>query len=234
MANMNATLDNRHKLALPYWARPGVALFAKKVDTEGGDDENDDDEDDDEEDDDDEEEDPDADKSPEELAAELKRTRAALTKANKDGSRNRKKYRTRVAELESAQGKAGGKKDDDEDVEERIRKATEAAKSEVTSAADQRIIRSEAKAALTAKGADPAKVKKLIGLLDMDDLEVDDDGVDGLDEAVDELVSDWPELFGTKKGGKRIQGRSGRSGDEGGKKVLTATEQQARQLTKGR
>lgn len=237
---MATTLDNRHTLALPYWARPGFML--REAPASGGG--NDDDELDDEEDDDEEDDDPDADKTPEELKAELVKARAALKKANGESQRGRTSLKTRVKdlekELEDARNGGGdddeakGKKVDEVALNRAVERARKEGRQEGETAGNKRVILAEARSALAAKGAPADRLKKLVGLIDFDGLELDDDGVIGLDDAVDDLVTEWPELFGTKKV-RRIGGGSGRSGDdEGKKKAMTATERQVADLARAR
>jgi hypothetical protein len=238
---MATTLDNRHTLALPYWARPGFMLREAPADGGGNDDEGDDEEEDDDE---EEEDDPDADKSPEELKAELVKARAALKKANGESQRGRTSLKTRVKDLEkeldeARNGGAGGDEDKGKKVDEvalnrAVERARKEGRQEGETAGNTRIIRTEARAALAAKGAPADRLKKLVGLIDFEGLELDDDGVIGLDDAIDELVTEWPELFSAKKV-RRIGGGSGRRGDdEGSKKAMTATERQVAELAKAR
>lgn len=230
------SLDNRHSLKLPYWARPGIRL-AVAPGGDGGDDgddgdEGDDDGDDDEDDDDLDEDgkpkvdDPDKDKTPEEIKAELIRTRATVNKLN--GRELKRRKERKAAEAEAA--KNPPTKIDEKDVDKRIAAAVDEATASVQTKANDRIINSEAKALLAARGADPKRLTKLLKMLDRDDLEVEDDGVDGLEDAIDDLVTDWPELFSTKKPRKRIAGNSDRLDKDGKRKTLSATERQAAQL----
>jgi hypothetical protein len=243
MDNLNASLDNRHKLALPYWARPGIRLVKKGDDdgTGAGGDDGEDDEDDDDED--DEDDDPDADKTPEELRAELAKTRAALKRSNGEDARARRKTKERLAELEKELEEArngGGDDDKSGKVDEKaLSRAVDKAKrdgyNEGVSIGNKRVMNAEARSALVARGASAAKVAKLTSLIDFGELELDDDGVIGLDDAIDELVSDWPELFQTPRP-RRIGGKGGRGDRErdDDKKALTATEKQVLALKKGR
>lgn len=219
MPNLETTLDNRHSLAMPYWARPGVALFAKKNDDEGDhDDEGDDEEDEDEEDDD--EEDEDADKSPEELAEELKKVRDALKKANGSSAKKRsttKQLRARIAELESAGGAKGKRKKDDEGDEDEVDldAVRAAAKAEAKAEADKTRIADKSEPVLARAGVDPKRLAKAVKLLDFDDVELNDDGtLDGLDEQIDELRKEWPELFARPRKRRSTAGQGDRDGDE--------------------
>lgn len=218
MPNLETTLDNRHSLALPYWARPGVALFAKKNDDEGDhDDENDDEEDDEDEDD---EEDEDADKSPEELAEELKKVRDALKKANGSSAKKRsttKQLRARIVELESAGGAKPKRKNDEEGDEDEVDldAVRAAAKAEAKAEADQTRKADKSEVALGRAGVDPKRLAKAIKLLDLDDVELNDDGtLDGLDEQIDTLRDEWPELFAKPRKRRSTAGQGDRDGDE--------------------
>lgn len=223
--------DNRHKLAAPYWARPGLMTFAPKADEGGG---SDDDLDDDEDDDEDEDDDPDEGKTPEELAAELKAARAALSKANASSAKRRgatKTLKARIAELEAAGGKPAAKPEDETAPDlDAVRKA---AAREATAEAQAKIVKAEARGALKALGVKPERVGKLVGLLDLTEVDVDDDGeVEGLDEAIDALKAEYPELFGaTTRRRRSVTGDDDRDGS-GGKapKITDASKLQAAAL----
>lgn len=217
MPNTEATLDNRHSLALPYWARPGVALFAKKADDEGDVEDEDGDEDDEDEDD---EEDEDEDKSPEELAAELKKVRDALKKANGSSAKKRsttKQLRARIAELEGAAGAKPKRKKDDEGDEEEVDldAVRAAAKAEAKAEADATRIADKSELVLARAGVDPKRLAKAVKLLDFDDVELNDDGtLDGLDEQIDTLREEWPELFAKPRKRRSTAGQGDRDGQE--------------------
>jgi hypothetical protein len=231
------SLDNRHKLARPYWARPGFALFAKKADDdEGGVDPLGDDEDDDDEDDDDED-DPDEGKSEDELRAELKKVRASLGKANGSSAKRRKRARELQDELDrlKAAGKPKGKKaDDDEDEDELdVDAIREAARREGEKAGNDRVKKAELRTALAKAGVrDDAALKRLVGMVKLDDFDIDDDGeVDGLDDLIDELKADLPALFGTRRKRESVAGDNDRDGGGGReRKTATASEQAAAKL----
>jgi len=207
---------------------------------EGGDDEGeDDDSDDEEEDDDSDDEDGDDDsddgkgkpkpKKPEDEIRELK---AALRKANRDARRNR------IRAKGGNPDKDGDGDDDGPDVNERA-----------TAMAKPIVIRAEARTLLADAGftGDAKAATRLIRTLDLRgvDVELDDDGevvdIDGLDEQIEELVEDWPQLFGKGASGttrRRSAGRidatrdsgSGRGRSGSGGKGKSATERQAEQL----
>lgn len=59
---------------------------------------------------------------------------------------------------------------------------------------------------IVAKGKEQTAIGKALKLIDMDEVELDEDGeVEGLDEQIQELKESFPELF-VKKGGRRIAG----------------------------
>lgn len=136
---------------------------------EGGDDEGDD-----EDDDDDSEYEP-------PTKAEWKKTQDALKKANAQAKKHR------LAAKKAASAKDGGA--DKKDVEKAI--------SDTEAKWRPRLVNKAAKAALLAAGA--SKPDRLIKLIDHDELDIDDDGeVEGLDDAIEELKEDYPELFKEK------------------------------------
>ena len=168
---------------LPFFVRS----FAKSA---GGgsskkDDDDDEDDDDDDDDDDDEDDDPDADKTDEELRDELKKTRASLAKANGQSAKRRKALRERERELEEARRPKPKKKADDDDDGPDLDTIRHEAKAEGEKAGTLRAKRAEAKAALLSAGVNPARVVKATGLLDLDELDLDDDGLDGVEEAIE-------------------------------------------------
>lgn len=62
-----------------------------------------------------------------------------------------------------------------------------------------KVIRAEARGALASAGVDSAKLNKALRLLDMDEIDVDeDDEVHGLEDQIDELREEFPELFAPK------------------------------------
>lgn len=210
------TLDNRHAIARPYWARPGI-LTATAADSGGGADDDLDDEGD--EDDEDDEDDPDAGKTEEELRAELKAARATaaqLLSSRKSEREKRREAQKRAAELEGKIGK--GKGADDEDGPEARAAALEAARREERDRADRKVKLAEARGALRAAGVDPARLDRALGLIDLSDLDVDDDGnVDGIDDAIETLKGDLPELFAPKTRRRRdVAGRERQSDESGG------------------
>jgi len=225
--------------SLPYWARPDLALFAKKDDGGAGGDEDEDDDDLDEDDDDEDEDDEDSEKSPEELRAELKNIRAALSSANGQSKKRRQKLQQQrkdhEAELDRLRAGKKSKSKDDEDDDEKIDADAirEAARREARAESDERTKKAEARGALRGAGVDGDRVAKAVGLLDLSELDVDDDGnVDGLDDAIDELKREWPELFPGKGEKRRRPGSGPRSDDEGerGKRKLSTNQRQARAL----
>jgi hypothetical protein len=216
---------------LPHFVMP----FAKSASGSSKSEEGDDDDDDDNDDDDDDDDDPDADKSDDELRDELKRTRAALSKANGQSAKRRKALRERERELEEARKpkpKKSGKADDDDDGPD-LDTIRHEARAEGSKEGIARAKKAEAKAALLGAGVNPARVVKAVGLLDLDDLDLDDDGLDGVDDAIEDLRKEWPELF-AKKRVKRdsVAGERDRDGERESRrgKAKTASELAAAKL----
>lgn len=131
----------------------------------------------------DEPDDPDEGKTEAELRAELAKLRTAQAKANKEAERLRLQKK---AEREKAAKEREQKADADDKVtqaEQRVRVVA---------------IRTAGAAALLEAGFDGDRkaAKELTRLLDLDGLEVDDDGeVDGLDDAIADLKERYPRLF---------------------------------------
>jgi hypothetical protein len=96
-------------------------------------------------------------------------------------------------------GQTGGDGNDKPDPE----KVKADAQAEADGKWKPRVVRAAARSAfieaglsLPKKNADAA-MARVLKLLDMDDLDVTDDGeVEGLDEQVEEIKADWPDLFG--------------------------------------
>lgn len=118
---------------------------------------------------------------------------AKLEKALESERTLRRKHGAALAEYKKKERAAQAQGDDES--AEQIRKATETAEAKYKPVA----IRAAAKAALLeAKFQNPTdeRVKKMIKRLDLEDIEIDDDGdVLGLETQIDQLVEDFPELF---------------------------------------
>jgi hypothetical protein len=259
----------------PGWAHPYAtsdpfmpwhADGGEEDDDKGEEDEEDDDKDE-EEDDDEDDDDEDKGKSPEELAAEVKRLRAAYLKKLK----NSKNRGTRLRDAEAAKSeleknfatlqeqfaelqKTAGKEVDSEAAQRRINELVEKAKEEGREAFKPTVIRMAARAELMAAGARPALVDRLVRMIDVGEVDIDDeDGTIDVTDQVDALKKDMPEMFGPKrqttkrtvrkangggsgdgsgsgKGAARKAGASG-GGDEGaGDEKLTAAQKVANRL----
>lgn len=213
----------------------------------GPDDEDDDDDEEiDVEDDDEDDEDDDEDDEP---AQKGDKSKKSSKKDDEDddeelGEGGKKALRAVRAELRQAKaqlrelrsGKAGSRKggEDDED-------AAEAAESRARELAKPTIVRAEARAALKEAGA-VGDVGRLLRLLDMSKIDVDFDDkgdveIDGIEDQIDELKDEYPQLFeqvtrrrsagsidATDKGGR------GRSGSSEKGKAKSATERQVEGL----
>lgn len=119
---------------------------------------------------------------------ELERAKRALKKANAEA----KKYRLRLKEY-LKNNDADNENNKSSISQERIRE-------EVSEAEESRwkgrMVRQAAKAALLEAGLQ-GDATKLARLVDENDVEIDDDGeiVDGLEEQIDSIKEDYPELF---------------------------------------
>jgi hypothetical protein len=222
---MSKWITTGERPALPVF----VSSFAKGAPS-GGLDDDDDADDDDEDDDDDDDDDPDADKTDDELRAELKSTRDALAKANGQSAKRRRALRQREAELEEARKPKTPKPATDDgkvDVDE-IRTAAlrEGEKAGIT-----RAKKAEARAALLGAGVTSDRVAKAVGLLDLDELDLDDDGLDGIDDEIETLRKTWPELFARPRQRRQsVIGQADRDGSGSTRKTQTASEKAAAQL----
>jgi hypothetical protein len=196
------------------WVRPdGRPVWPILGASEDDEDEDEsDDEDEDESDDEDEtDEDPDKDKSEEEVRAELKRIRAS-----------RKKDIRRVRRMrEKAKAERDGKDKDDDPNRKFTRAELDDIRTETETATRGEmlpvVIKHAATSALRDAGFDfpddkdarAAKLKRALKLMDVEDVEIDDDGeVLGLEDAIDELKEEFPELF-AKPSGTRQRKRPG-------------------------
>ena len=227
------TLDNRHTIARPYWARPGIRLATAPGEVIGAGEDSDELDDDDLDDDDDEDDDPDEGKSEDELRAELKAVRKSLGKANGQSARNRKRRRELEAELSgrtSKKPKANADDDDEVDIDA-IRAQAQA---EGKKAGEAIVKRSKVEAALAKAGiTDDKTLARLARGVDLDDLDLNDDGtVDGLDEVIDELREDLPALFEKPRRRRTsVAGPDDRDGGQGREvKPKSASEQAAAKL----
>lgn len=139
---------------------------------------------------------------------EWARTQAALKKANEQA----KTHRLKVQELAKANEDADGKA---------AREAAEQAQAKYKPVA----VRAAAKAEFLAAGLNDPKgerVAKLSRLLDLDQVEIDDEGdITGLTDQVATIKADYPELFTTPKQKPPRLDASGRKITDGGKPQTT-------------
>lgn len=203
---------------------------------DGGEDEDDDEDDkgekdeDEEDDEDEDDDDEDKGKSPEELVAEVKRLRAAYLKKLKN-SKNRG-TRLTAAEAEKTKlasdfatlqeqfdelKKTAGKEVDSEAATRRINDLVEKAREEGREAFKPTVIRMAARAELMAAGARPALVDRLVRMIDVGEVDIDDeDGTIDVTDQVEALKKDMPEMFGPRKAVTKRTTRKGGAGGEGG------------------
>lgn len=176
------------------------------------------------------------------------RTTASLKKANDEA----KKWRLRAQGKDDKWAVPGWKKDappeddpEDDDKpparrrqprvnEDQIRReAEEAALAKAKPGLVRAAARDAFKAAgliLPEKGSADAAIARATRLLDMDAVEVDEDGtVSGIDQAVKDVRRDYPELF-TPRGPRRVNAGAGSNGDGPGPKEETSANKLAKAL----
>lgn len=197
---------------------------------------------------DDDDTDADDDEEPEDgWAAEAKRLRAALKKSNATGLRRRNQLKA----LKAAESKADPDddvEDDDEDdeekpkqkkqadvldarsVERRIEKARREERKRAEAEHTRDLIDTRAETALARAGADDKAIRLLKRELDYDELELlKDRSVEGLDDEIDRLKTEFPNLFRSKSGARRrINGGDDREG--GKKRPMSVNARQLAQL----
>lgn len=195
----------------------------------GGGEDDDDRDDEDLDNDEDDEQDEDADKSDDELRQELKEARAQL-KRDRDRSARRRKREARERAEEASKPKPKDKSEDDGPDLDTVRHE---ARTEGEKAGLTRAKRAEAKSSLLAAGVSPERVAKAVGLIDLDELDLDDDGLDGVEDAIEDLRKEWPELFAKKRNRRdSVAGDRGADGERQ-RKALTPSERQAALVTGG-
>lgn len=114
---------------------------------------------------------------------------AALTKADADKAAALKRVNAESANRKRQLAELQQQHEDDDTKAKR--EATEAALAKLKPVA----IKASATAAFMRAGADTEKAHKLVRLLDLTKIDLDGETVHGLDEQVEELREDWPELF---------------------------------------
>lgn len=197
---------------------PGLVYFAAKADAGNVDDDDDDADEDDDDDDDGLEA-----LTPAELATQLREAKANLARAVASRTDSRTKTRSLKGELARVQGelasrgKKRGNDDDDEDERPDVEAIRNAARNEGARSKEVSAIKASGRGILKGLGASKDDLGALVRLLDIEDLELDDDGeVDGLDDQAIALKVRYPAMFGTKTKRRTIAGGSG--DDAGGPK----------------
>ncbi len=134
--------------------------------------------------------------------AEWKAAQDKLKKANAQAAAHRKE----ADEL---------KRKGESETETKAREAAENASKAAESTWKPRIVKQAARAALAEAGL-TGTPDRLLRLVDVDAVEIDDEGeISGLDDQIKALKKDYPELF-AKRGGGRIDAAD-KGGDGGGK-----------------
>jgi hypothetical protein len=158
-------------------------------------------EDEEDEDDADEDEDSDGGKAkPEKKPAATGPTQADIDALREAQGKRNREHRTKIRELQAQlrAAKAAGQKTDD-GTDEATVKAIEAARADAERLYKPVAVRNAAKAGFMEAGLNDLsapRMTKLLRLLDLDDIEVDEDGeIKGLDDQIDQIKDEWPELF---------------------------------------
>lgn len=198
--------------------------------------------------DDDQDDDEDDNRSPEDLKAEVKRLRASLSKANSSGNRRRQQLK----ELRAANAALSDKDEDDEDDDEGddgekpkqkpanrgldakaaqrlVNKAVNRRERELAEEHKRDLVDTRAESALVKAGVSEKNIRLLKRELDYDELDLDPKtrSVDGLEDEIDRLRSEFPDLFKSAKAARRrINGGDEREAGGRRKKPMTATERQ--------
>jgi hypothetical protein len=128
--------------------------------------------------------------------ADLDRAMGALEKERTAAKDARAKLREAQAQLRETKRGAGETAKGSEDA---AAKAAEDAIAAAESRYKPLIVNEAARAALFAAGLDPetpkAAVKKLLRMIDLADVDVDEDGVSGLEDQIDQIKETLPALF---------------------------------------
>lgn len=144
---------------------------------------------------------------------EWRRTQDALKKANEQAKQYRLAARGRTQTPEA------------DDSKEDLAKAKADALTEAESTWKPRLVKAHALAAFAAAGA--KSPERMARLLDLDSITFDDDGnPEGLDDQVEDLKADMPELFTRARGQAPPRGVDGAAKPGGSGRKLTATERQ--------
>lgn len=142
-------------------------------------------------------------------------SRTALDKAIKERQAAKAKLREREKELDELKRSTEG------DAERTARETREQVQAELEKRYKPILVEKTARADLIAAGVKPDKVARMVRLMSLDEIEVGDDGeVTGLDDQIEELKSDYPELFGTVDAAKPER-RGSRAADGADKKPET-------------
>jgi hypothetical protein len=147
---------------------------------------------------------------------EWERTRSSLSKANKQA----KNYRLKLRDAQRTQSSApssddskDGKKDDSRAREQERERIRLDAETESETKWKSKVVQNAARAALKEAGL-LGDSKKLARLVDIDEVDVDEDGEvdeDSLAEQIEQIKEDYPELFSEDRDRERDRGyRRGR------------------------
>lgn len=126
---------------------------------------------------------------------ENERLRQRLAKARHESASRRKRIEELTRQLSTKESEGGS------ETETAAREAREAARAEVEGSYKPWVLELAASNALLAAGLKPGKERRAIKLLDMDDVDFDIQRreLSGIEDAVESLKEEWPELFLSEK-----------------------------------
>lgn len=134
--------------------------------------------------------------------------RSEFTKVVKERQDAKKRLREAEKELEKV------KRQTESESEKAKREAREKAVAEIEGKYKPLVVRTSAEAELVASGVAKDKVSRMVKLMDLDDLQVDEDGnVDGITAEVTRLQEEYPELFAQPEPEVKSKPRTAKSAD---------------------
>lgn len=159
---------------------------------------------------------------------EFEQLQRQLARARKEATKRRK----RLAQMREGQDDDADEADEEPRTTDRreLKRLLADAEARVEARYKPALVKQAAKAALAQAGFAGEVTSRTMRMLDLDELEVDEDGeVAGLDEAIEELKEDMPQLFRKPRATGR-PATGGRSLDAGNKKVAKKPESFADKL----
>lgn len=156
-----------------------------------------------------------------------------MTRAELDAQLAKARVKAKKAAEEEVKQAAERAKMDDAERAKAEKADAEKASAELVATANKRIVKTEAKVAALAAGVKPDRMSPFMRLVDLDDIEVDDEGeVDeaALKKAIEAALKDAPEFKGTPGKGGASGGEFGKDGEQ--KKATTMEDAVNQRLAK--